>query len=63
MAHDEGLAQRIREILGEQPNIVEKKMFGGIAFMEQGNMACGVHKNDLLAIYMVVDFGDCYSSF
>ena len=45
MAYDEGLAQRIREVLGEQPGLVEKKMFGGIGFMVHGNMACGVHKD------------------
>jgi TfoX/Sxy family transcriptional regulator of competence genes len=48
MAYDEGLAQRIREVLGEQPGLVEKKMFGGIGFMVRGNMACGVHKDALI---------------
>jgi TfoX/Sxy family transcriptional regulator of competence genes len=48
MAYDEGLAQRIREVLGERPELVEKKMFGGIGFMLQGNMACGVLKDELI---------------
>jgi TfoX/Sxy family transcriptional regulator of competence genes len=48
MAYDEGLARRIREALGELPGLVEKKMFGGIGFMVQGNMACGVNKDDLI---------------
>jgi hypothetical protein len=48
MAYDEGLAQRIRELLSEQPGLVEKKMFGGIAFMLHGNMACGVLGDDLM---------------
>jgi TfoX/Sxy family transcriptional regulator of competence genes len=48
MAYDEGLAQRIREVLGELPGLVEKKMFGGIGFMVHGNMACGVHKDALI---------------
>jgi TfoX/Sxy family transcriptional regulator of competence genes len=48
MAYDEGLAQRIRESLGQRPGLVEKKMFGGIGFMLQGNMACGVNKDDLI---------------
>jgi TfoX/Sxy family transcriptional regulator of competence genes len=48
MAYDEGLAQRIREVLGERPGLVEKKMFGGLGFMVQGNMACGVHKDKLI---------------
>ncbi|WP_340539226.1 TfoX/Sxy family protein [Nocardioides sp. GXZ039] len=37
MAHDEKLAERVRELI-EQPAI-EKRMFGGLAFMLQGNMA------------------------
>ena len=48
MAFDEGLAQRIRESLGRQPGLVEKKMFGGVGFILQGNMACGVNKDDLI---------------
>lgn len=47
MAYDEGLAQRIREKLDEHSGITEKKMFGGIAFMLNGNMSVGVVKNDL----------------
>ncbi|MCP4538427.1 MAG: TfoX/Sxy family protein [Chloroflexi bacterium] len=48
MAYDEGLAQRVRELLDEQPGNVEKKMFGGVGFIIHGNMACGVHKNALV---------------
>lgn len=50
MAYDEGVAQRIREVLDEleAPGLVEKKMFGGIAFMVQGNLACGVLKDELI---------------
>jgi hypothetical protein len=49
MAYDEVLASRIRGVLDQQPGLVEKKMFGGVAFLVQGNMACGVHKNMLMA--------------
>jgi len=42
MAYDESLAQRIRGLLGEMPELVEKKMFGGVGFILSGNMACGV---------------------
>ena len=48
MAYDEGLAQRIRESLSDQPDLVEKKMFGGIGFMAQGNMVCGVLNDSLI---------------
>ena len=48
MAYDEGLAQRIREVLDDLPALVEKKMFGGVGFMVQGNMACGVNGSDLI---------------
>ena len=36
MAYDEGFAQRIHELLGDRPELVEKKMFGGVGFMLQG---------------------------
>jgi hypothetical protein len=48
LAYDEGLAQRIREVLDEVPGLTEKKMFGGIAFMLQGNLAYSVLKDELI---------------
>ena len=48
MAFDEGLAQRLREILSDCLGYEEKKMFGGIGFILQGNMACGVIREDLI---------------
>jgi hypothetical protein len=48
MAYDEKLAGRIREILPAQHDLVEKKMFGGVAYMLHGNMSCGVHGNRLI---------------
>ena len=48
MAYDEALAQRIRAALPGIPGVIEKKMFGGIAFMVDGNMACGVSKDSLM---------------
>lgn len=48
MAFDEGLGQRVREALIEQEGLAEKKMFGGLAFMVHGNMACGVIDEDLI---------------
>lgn len=48
MAYDEGLAFRVREVLAEQDGLVEKKMFGGLAFMVRGNLALSVIKDELL---------------
>jgi TfoX/Sxy family transcriptional regulator of competence genes len=48
MAYDEGLAERLRDVLSEQPNLTEKKMFGGLAFMLNGNMFCGIIGEELL---------------
>jgi hypothetical protein len=39
MAYDEDLANRIREALAGEDGVVEKKMFGGLAFLIGGNMA------------------------
>lgn len=47
MPFDETLADRIRKILKSR-NISEKKMFGGICFMDRGNMFCGVEKKRLM---------------
>lgn len=48
MAYDEGLAQRIRELLDEQPGLSERRMFGGLAFLVGGNMAVGIVKDELM---------------
>ncbi len=48
MAFDEALAGRVRAVLGEAPDVDERHMFGGIAYMVAGNMACGVMGDDLL---------------
>lgn len=49
MAFDEGLAHRLRETLGDLPDLVEKRMFGGLAFLWRGNMLVGVIGDDLIA--------------
>lgn len=48
MAYDTKLADRIRRKLGGTRGLQEKKMFGGVGFTINGNLACGVNKNDLL---------------
>jgi hypothetical protein len=39
VAYDEALAERIRELVAAEPNLTEKEMFGGRAFLVGGNMA------------------------
>ena len=39
MAYDEELANRIRELLGSERGVEEKRMFGGLAFLINGNMS------------------------
>lgn len=39
MAYDETLATRIRDLIGPDPELTEKKMFGGLAFLIRGHMA------------------------
>jgi hypothetical protein len=39
MAYDQDLADRIRELVGREPGLTEKRMFGGLAFLINGNMA------------------------
>jgi TfoX/Sxy family transcriptional regulator of competence genes len=48
MAYDEFLAERIRLCLTHQAGTSEKRMFGGVAFMVNGNMAVGVSSADLM---------------
>ncbi|MGE0874070.1 MAG: TfoX/Sxy family protein [Burkholderiales bacterium] len=48
MAYDEGLAQRLRELLAGERGVSEKRMFGGIAFLIDGNMCAGVVRDELM---------------
>ena len=49
MAYDETLAARIRQNLARHKNVENKKMFGGIGFLLNGNMLVGVWKDSLIA--------------
>ena len=48
MAYNEELADRIRISLDGQEGVVERKMFGGVAFTIHGNMCCGVVNDNLM---------------
>jgi TfoX/Sxy family transcriptional regulator of competence genes len=48
MTYDETLAKRVRRILSTHPDVVEQKMFGGLAFLLRGKMFVGVIHRDLM---------------
>ena len=48
MAYDEELADRVRAQFAGRSGVREQKMFGGLAFMLNGNMACGVLGGELV---------------
>jgi hypothetical protein len=48
MAYDEGVAERIREMLGGHASGSEMRSFGGLSFLLNGNMSCGVLDDELV---------------
>ena len=58
MAFDETLAERIRKALARKKGITEKKMFGGIGFLLNGNMCVGVWKESLVVRLDSEEFED-----
>jgi TfoX/Sxy family transcriptional regulator of competence genes len=48
MAFDEELAARVEEVLAGREGLTSRKMFGGMAFMLGGNMACGVIGDEVI---------------
>ncbi len=49
MAYDEKLAERVEAALSDNEGITRRKMFGGLCFLHNGNMLCGVdNKNNLM---------------
>ena len=48
MAYNEEIETRIRKIVSGWQNTEDKKMFGGICHLQNGNMFCGVYKNYLI---------------
>lgn len=45
MTYDDTLAARVRDAV---PDLAEKKVFGGLAFLLHGNLAVGVHGDELI---------------
>jgi hypothetical protein len=56
MAYDERLANRIRRALSDRRGFTERKMFGGLAFLCQGRMCCGIVGNDLMVRLPIDEF-------
>jgi len=49
MPYDENLAKRIESILKSRRKVTQKKMFGGLCFLLNGNMLCGINGDKLMA--------------
>ncbi len=48
MAYDESLAARVRRAVARRAGVTERKMFGGLAFLLEGKMFCGILKDELM---------------
>jgi TfoX/Sxy family transcriptional regulator of competence genes len=62
VTYDEHLANRIRELISDLPNVSEKKMFGGLAFLIGGNMAVSASGQGGLMLRCDPDEGDALAS-
>ncbi|WP_077097259.1 TfoX/Sxy family protein [Mycobacterium terramassiliense] len=58
MAYDEDLANRIRELLGSERGVEEKRMFGGLAFLINGNMSVAASGQGGLLVRVAPDDTD-----
>jgi hypothetical protein len=58
VAYDEKLAERIRDLLADEPDLAEKKMFGGLAFLIRGHMAVAASGQGGLMVHVDPASGD-----
>jgi TfoX/Sxy family transcriptional regulator of competence genes len=58
MAYDEDLANRIRELVGSERGVEEKRMFGGLAFLINGNMSVAASREGGLLVRVPPDDTD-----
>jgi len=56
VAFDEGLGERVRALFAGAPDVTERRMFGGLAFLVAGHMACGIIGDDLLVRVTRADY-------
>ena len=61
MPYNEGLAQRVRATLAEHDAVDEKKMFGRLAFMLNGNMYCVIIRADLMVRVSPEQYADAFA--
>jgi TfoX/Sxy family transcriptional regulator of competence genes len=62
VAYDEDLANRIRELVADEPRVTEKKMFGGLAFLIGGNMAVAASGQGGILLRVDPDEGDALAA-
>ena len=58
MAYDEALADRVRELVGDEAGLTEQRMFGGLAFLINGNMAVAASGQGGLLVRVDPEQGD-----
>lgn len=58
MAYNEELVEKVKAIIESKPGFDMKKMFGGVCFLLNGNMACGVLNDDLIVRVGVDKYDD-----
>jgi hypothetical protein len=58
MAYDEGLAERVRDVVAARPEVSERKMFGGLGWLVGGHMACAVMPDGLVVRMTPEDTAD-----
>lgn len=62
MSHDEDLAERVRELVGDEPGVSEQRMFGGLAFLIEGNIAIAASGQGVLVRVDRADSDELVSS-
>ena len=58
MAYDERIAERIRELIGGEPDVTEQKMFGGLSFLINGHISIAASGNGGLLVRADPDDGE-----
>ena len=62
MAYDEDLANRIRELIGAERDVFEKRMFGGLAFLVGGHLSVTASRHGGIMVRVAPDDGDALAA-